>query len=155
MDEPRNVTSPESRSCRAVTEADGRPQLPALRLPARLPPDQPRGDAAVERDAAVEEREGEGSRYVIQLNRAAPHQHEVADAPRVHGRPVGKVDLPHRAIVEHHRRAVVQDLDHAESVAHARAADDDLLRDRKSTRLNSSHPSISYAVFCLKKKKKT
>src|SRR5690348_18092668 len=27
-------------------------------------------------------------------------------------------------------------------------------QDRKSTRLNSSHPSISYAVFCLKKKKK-
>src|SRR5438874_10328046 len=28
-----------------------------------------------------------------------------------------------------------------------------LLRDRKSTRLNSSHVEISYAVFCLKKKK--
>src|SRR5690242_20874379 len=28
------------------------------------------------------------------------------------------------------------------------------LTDRKSTRLNSSHMSISYAVFCLKKKKK-
>src|SRR5207253_3594820 len=28
-------------------------------------------------------------------------------------------------------------------------------RDRKSTRLNSSHVAISYAVFCLKKKKKT
>src|SRR5690242_21166976 len=28
------------------------------------------------------------------------------------------------------------------------------LQDRKSTRLNSSHMSISYAVFCLKKKKK-
>src|SRR5689334_24205591 len=28
------------------------------------------------------------------------------------------------------------------------------LGDRKSTRLNSSHSSISYAVFCLKKKKK-
>src|SRR2546430_13416925 len=28
-------------------------------------------------------------------------------------------------------------------------------RDRKSTRLNSSHSQISYAVFCLKKKKKT
>src|SRR5438876_7271912 len=27
--------------------------------------------------------------------------------------------------------------------------------DRKSTRLNSSHPSISYAVFCLKKKKQS
>src|SRR5438874_194666 len=29
------------------------------------------------------------------------------------------------------------------------------LTDRKSTRLNSSHVEISYAVFCLKKKKKT
>src|SRR5699024_11984128 len=29
----------------------------------------------------------------------------------------------------------------------------DIKRDRKSTRLNSSHVSISYAVFCLKKKK--
>src|SRR3712207_7332849 len=28
-----------------------------------------------------------------------------------------------------------------------------VLRDRKSTRLNSSHANISYAVFCLKKKK--
>src|SRR3712207_8057391 len=35
--------------------------------------------------------------------------------------------------------------------------DDDagLLADRKSTRLNSSHANISYAVFCLKKKKNT
>src|SRR2546430_8461129 len=30
-----------------------------------------------------------------------------------------------------------------------------VLRDRKSTRLNSSHSQISYAVFCLKKKKKS
>src|SRR2546422_5726925 len=30
-----------------------------------------------------------------------------------------------------------------------------LTEDRKSTRLNSSHGYISYAVFCLKKKKKT
>src|SRR3712207_8904539 len=29
----------------------------------------------------------------------------------------------------------------------------DLRKDRKSTRLNSSHANISYAVFCLKKKK--
>src|SRR5438477_12932617 len=37
----------------------------------------------------------------------------------------------------------------------APAAADHLSRpDRKSTRLNSSHMSISYAVFCLKKKKK-
>src|SRR5438876_6809104 len=30
----------------------------------------------------------------------------------------------------------------------------DFPEDRKSTRLNSSHPSISYAVFCLKKKRR-
>src|SRR5438445_5142855 len=30
-----------------------------------------------------------------------------------------------------------------------------IVSDRKSTRLNSSHANISYAVFCLKKKKKT
>src|SRR3712207_7555331 len=36
---------------------------------------------------------------------------------------------------------------------YARVGDDGLLRpDRKSTRLNSSHANISYAVFCLKKK---
>src|SRR2546429_6742898 len=33
--------------------------------------------------------------------------------------------------------------------------EDVVLGDRKSTRLNSSHGYISYAVFCLKKKKKT
>src|SRR2546426_9309566 len=36
----------------------------------------------------------------------------------------------------------------------ARRARDPRGRDRKSTRLNSSHLVISYAVFCLKKKKK-
>src|SRR5437773_4663720 len=39
----------------------------------------------------------------------------------------------------------------AAAAANARGAG----RDRKSTRLNSSHITISYAVFCLKKKKKT
>src|SRR5262245_66429444 len=33
------------------------------------------------------------------------------------------------------------------------SGDDDPFADRKSTRLNSSHLGISYAVFCLKKKK--
>src|SRR5689334_23478475 len=36
----------------------------------------------------------------------------------------------------------------------ARSSRDSAIADRKSTRLNSSHSSISYAVFCLKKKKK-
>src|SRR5437870_12500353 len=34
-----------------------------------------------------------------------------------------------------------------------RLSSDDFQQDRKSTRLNSSHVAISYAVFCLKKKK--
>src|SRR2546430_9855049 len=38
--------------------------------------------------------------------------------------------------------------------AQAVAAETSELGDRKSTRLNSSHSQISYAVFCLKKKKK-
>src|SRR5690348_17555914 len=43
----------------------------------------------------------------------------------------------------------------ADAVVHRRMLFQRLLhflQDRKSTRLNSSHPSISYAVFCLKKK---
>src|SRR5438876_8223579 len=48
-----------------------------------------------------------------------------------------------------HRGRDVCFLGHPRSAAEARAD----RRDRKSTRLNSSHPSISYAVFCLKKKK--
>src|SRR3712207_8787233 len=50
---------------------------------------------------------------------------------------------------------------HVEAGEHGRAYRVALLRqpegrvDRKSTRLNSSHANISYAVFCLKKKKTT
>src|SRR3712207_7023115 len=39
-------------------------------------------------------------------------------------------------------------------VRRCRAQRASLSQDRKSTRLNSSHANISYAVFCLKKKKK-
>src|SRR5438270_13543751 len=45
----------------------------------------------------------------------------------------------------------------ARRLLHASWRDDPRIackRDRKSTRLNSSHSQISYAVFCLKKKKK-
>src|SRR5690349_22044251 len=45
--------------------------------------------------------------------------------------------------------------DHGGGAASAGEGDlDAARRDRKSTRLNSSHVEISYAVFCLKKKKK-
>src|SRR3712207_7953750 len=42
----------------------------------------------------------------------------------------------------------------ASAAARAAEAADSSQRDRKSTRLNSSHANISYAVFCLKKKNK-
>src|SRR2546430_17230618 len=45
-----------------------------------------------------------------------------------------------RAIADHHRAPLVAEVDR---------------QDRKSTRLNSSHSQISYAVFCLKKKKQS
>src|SRR5438876_7279871 len=51
-----------------------------------------------------------------------------------------------QAQLELGRRLV--DLIHDEGVPRG----DEAELDRKSTRLNSSHPSISYAVFCLKKK---
>src|SRR5256885_8362804 len=48
---------------------------------------------------------------------------------------------------------LLADLTHADAVLFARSGDQ--VVDRKSTRLNSSHLVISYAVFCLKKKKST
>src|SRR5690349_23158002 len=55
-----------------------------------------------------------------------------------------------RGTVERAARAVVI---HAEAAAHINILDrEPHLVDRKSTRLNSSHVEISYAVFCLKKK---
>src|SRR3712207_8148339 len=51
------------------------------------------------------------------------------------------------------RGAVAID-DQRRQIAHARVPRvGERQRDRKSTRLNSSHANISYAVFCLKKKK--
>src|SRR3712207_7317288 len=61
---------------------------------------------------------------------------------------------------ERRGRRVVEDVE-AEQAVRAAGAGGDVreealarrLADRKSTRLNSSHANISYAVFCLKKKK--
>src|SRR2546430_8486141 len=44
--------------------------------------------------------------------------------------------------------------DHSRTFSEIGLWNGDSARDRKSTRLNSSHSQISYAVFCLKKKKK-
>src|SRR3712207_7799245 len=67
-----------------------------------------------------------------------------------------RVALEHREVVEAihedrrrapQRRALAQRVDRRGLMQ--------ALRDRKSTRLNSSHANISYAVFCLKKKQTT
>src|SRR5438552_12090949 len=50
------------------------------------------------------------------------------------------------------RRSRVMELERARAMPEL--ANEDSRGDRKSTRLNSSHQIISYAVFCLKKKKK-
>src|SRR5207253_4452400 len=63
---------------------------------------------------------------------AVPHRSASRRARRCHRNPAVSVHSGRRALPQ--RRAP--------------------MRDRKSTRLNSSHVAISYAVFCLKKKKK-
>src|SRR5438132_5780790 len=62
--------------------------------------------------------------------------------------------LDHR-LRERLRRREMEVGEHDLTLAHARQLGLDRLLDRKSTRLNSSHTVISYAVFCLKKKKST
>src|SRR5436309_5399442 len=64
----------------------------------------------------------------------------------------------HRRVALGQRRAVGADDERHVAVGRCRQAqsrENEQLprRDRKSTRLNSSHVKISYAVFCLKKKK--
>src|SRR2546421_3443084 len=59
--------------------------------------------------------------------------------------------LAHVALEVSGRPLVVSNVDL--SAAHVAGLQGDVDRDRKSTRLNSSHDQISYAVFCLKKKK--
>src|SRR2546430_6608565 len=74
------------------------------------------------------------------------------------GRPEPPTDLEpvHRGQhqVEDHERRPLGRHDGEGALARLRLADRvAFLLDRKSTRLNSSHSQISYAVFCLKKKK--
>src|SRR6266511_3534443 len=77
-------------------------------------------------------------------------RHHVAHPPKALGLTLGEqVEVPDFGRGEEHRRGVRARRD-AGAAADARGG----VQDRKSTRLNSSHVKISYAVFCLKKKKK-
>src|SRR5438876_4942701 len=64
-------------------------------------------------------------------------------------RPPRSTLFPYTTLFRSLRARVDRDGRHHDAVHDA----DVSVPDRKSTRLNSSHPSISYAVFCLKKKK--
>src|SRR2546427_7772808 len=65
----------------------------------------------------------------------------------VHDDDLARVDVHGRGQKRH------PDVRHVEvSQIHGALPDQEHHRDRKSTRLNSSHSQISYAVFCLKKK---
>src|SRR2546430_12341591 len=85
------------------------------------------------------------------LFRSLPEQRAVGIASiEVIGRGVGGRGAGGFAEAVIRQRAVVED-----AILVIRAQRDGAGRDRKSTRLNSSHSQISYAVFCLKKKKNT
>src|SRR5258708_21825030 len=75
--------------------------------------------------------------------------------PEVHGAkevPVGEIEgLPIRT-AEGEVGCLRLAVDDAPELLALRIQNPDATRDRKSTRLNSSHQIISYAVFCLKKK---
>src|SRR3712207_8762700 len=78
--------------------------------------------------------------YTLSLHDALPIFRLPA---RQHGHDAGGA-LPARPPVRHRRRGRQHPHRRGAHAAH---------QDRKSTRLNSSHANISYAVFCLKKKK--
>src|SRR5256885_5240024 len=74
-----------------------------------------------------------------------PHLHAAVAAPQLEDVPPRPHREPHPSARGARRSAVHRQLRTGVGAAQ--------LQDRKSTRLNSSHLVISYAVFCLKKKK--
>src|SRR5207244_13623529 len=64
----------------------------------------------------------------------------------------GGVGVAHRAAIRGSHRGDGPGLGDRDVQADGAEGAGDAARDRKSTRLNSSHQIISYAVFCLKKK---
>src|SRR5207249_9872345 len=78
---------------------------------------------------------------VLQVERRGAHQYRAR--AQVGGRAVSRAGAEPGIEHDPEKWEPVFGKDHAQAK-----------RDRKSTRLNSSHVSISYAVFCLKKKKK-
>src|SRR5690606_40732576 len=83
--------------------------------------------------------------YTLSLHDALP----ILEPPEGHTRVVAAE--PERVAHRHSDLALLRHVERIVQVALLIR----VLEDRKSTRLNSSHVKISYAVFCLKKKKET
>src|SRR5574337_1379158 len=102
--------------------------------------------ASVKLNASFASAEGKRMfvRYFSTLQLSA-HFISVIARTRIDHADVAKVEAVMRAQMEKAAEALNKAIDGAEALFQAHG-------DRKSTRLNSSHHSISYAVFCLKKK---
>src|SRR5207248_5563322 len=84
----------------------------------------------------------------ISSQETAEHQEDPREERRLRAEGGQDPDVPFLFLHRHHERRD----DEGKETGHR--GPDRPRRDRKSTRLNSSHRTISYAVFCLKKKKK-
>src|SRR5689334_15929733 len=125
-----------------------------------------RGSGASGRDRKADDELRAGPRRLCEVQRSPVRLHDAArdrePNPAAGARRLGGEERIKKAAAERlrHARAVVGHRD-LKGLAGATDLDRDSpgrrlalqrLLDRKSTRLNSSHSSISYAVFCLKKK---
>src|SRR6266487_3079565 len=132
--------TPASAPDRPRTRSRSAPVPPSGTSPSTAPspptPERPRHDQS---NPSVRDR---GRRTAQVLRRQGrPRRHRSPGRQGDDLRPAG----PQRSRQDHHGA------DPVHPDRRRRRRDD---QDRKSTRLNSSHPSISYAVFCLKKKNK-
>src|SRR5690349_19129111 len=115
------------------------------------------GRAAVDgADAAVDERLRDGVLHhvavaAVQLHRLARELVLQLGRPVLRHRRQRRVELAVEVLAD---AVVDEDLRDLRLGRHLGDEEPVVLEDRKSTRLNSSHVEISYAVFCLKKKKK-
>src|SRR5689334_24221502 len=98
------------------------------------------------------------------LRAGAGRAHVITDATATTAMAVAQPELRVSALPEHARLQadprLVAGIERADAVVVGSGCTDQeragsVVEDRKSTRLNSSHSSISYAVFCLKKKRIT
>src|SRR5688572_30945390 len=99
--------------------------------------------------------EGKGATHVRSLSSSRPGREHALQRFRASRGPEPTVPMTCSPV--HTVLLVADDLEVAEELRHVIAGHGHgfahARRDRKSTRLNSSHSQISYAVFCLKKKK--